>query len=67
MKVTVGMRVTGEVDGGTVVAMSAEWCIYRTDKKGRDGSWECAEPWTSIIIEAEPGEVASSIPEKELP
>lgn len=67
MKVKVGMRVAGEVDGGVVVAMSKEWCIYRTDKKASDGSWECAEPWTSIIIEAQPDGVVSSIPEKDLP
>ncbi len=63
MKVQIGMRVEGEVDSGTVIAMTSEWCIYRLDKPCRDGTCECAEPWTSIQLAIEtpkPGQEVSS-------
>lgn len=68
-KVKVGMRVDGEVDSGTVIAMTSEWCIYRLDKPAADGTCECAEPWSSIQLAIEypkPGEEVSSRTEHEV-
>ena len=66
MKVTIGMRVQGEIDEGKVIAMTNEWCIYELDRPV-GGEKEVAEPWRSIQIVAEkPGEVVSPISEKEI-
>lgn len=62
MKVTVGMKVGGELDVGIVLAMSRAWCIYGC----ADGT-EIAEPWESISIVVDgPSEVASSVSEVDL-
>jgi hypothetical protein len=69
VKVTIGMRVSGEIDRGTVIAMTSEWCIYRLDKPGSDGMCEIAEPWPSVEVEYEtpaPGQEVSSRTEQEI-
>jgi hypothetical protein len=68
-KVKIGMRVNGEVDSGTIIAMTSEWCIYKLDKPWKDGTQECAENWTSIQLAIDPpesGQEVSSINEQEL-
>ena len=60
-KVQIGMRVHGEIDEGTVIAMTSEWCIYRLDKPGTDGTCEIAEPWYSIDIVPEVPKVGEEV------
>jgi hypothetical protein len=67
MKVKLGMRVSGDCAEGTVIAMTNEWCIYKTDKVCSDGTWELAEPWDCIsVMHFGPEETpAGSLQEKE--
>lgn len=68
MKVTLGMLVEGEVGVGHVIAMTNQWCIYRSSKVGKNGfQEELAEPWECIqIVQDGPDKNHSQLQEKEL-
>lgn len=60
MKAKIGMRVSGECDVGVIIAMTPQWCIYKTSSGD-----ELAEPWESMVIEIEkPEEVEGNLKEE---
>lgn len=65
MKVKLGMRVSGEIAQGPVIAMTKEWCVYTDEDDARRGKYsEIAEPWDSIMIVAEkPDAIEGSLAE----
>lgn len=59
MVIKVGDMVSSIYGTGTVVAMSEQWCIHRTD----DGLNEAAVPWSEVHVSIKPAAVTSPVRE----